>query len=213
MVVYFVIGGNPRVVHSFGLGALILEGFSSSQAESSSWAACSKDHGIPKWVVMGYENTVWCCYNVVNFLKNIHKRRPIAHLMGWGMGIFSGVYTKFSGRLSEEPFPWLIQKFPCILIFNIGQPGCQLNLSEGQIRLDLTSGRPLVKNPAFVDPASLWYMYSAWIPAIIYAVSYYIWTLYNGTRLYSLTNFRLGFHLVFHQFSSQGDLCIMGYDR
>ena len=56
----------------------------------------------------------------------------------------TGVYTKFSGRLSEEPFPWLIQKFPCILIFKIGQPGCQLNLSEGQIRLDLTSGRPLV---------------------------------------------------------------------
>ena len=26
----------------------------------------------------------------------------------------SGVYTKFSGRLPEEPFPWLIQKFPCI---------------------------------------------------------------------------------------------------
>ena len=56
----------------------------------------------------------------------------------------SGVYTKFSGRLFEEPFPWLIQKFPCILIFKTGQPGCQLNLSEGQIRLDLTSGRPLV---------------------------------------------------------------------
>ena len=56
----------------------------------------------------------------------------------------SGVYTKFSGRLSEEPFPWLIQKFLCILIFKIGQPGCQLNLSEGQIRLDLMSGRPLV---------------------------------------------------------------------
>ena len=56
----------------------------------------------------------------------------------------AGVYTKFSGRLSEEPFPWLIQKFPCILIFKTGQPGCQLNLSKGQIRLDLTSGRPLV---------------------------------------------------------------------
>ena len=56
----------------------------------------------------------------------------------------TGVYTKFSGRLSEEPFPWLIQKFPCILILKNGQPGCQLNLSEGQIRLDLTSGRPLV---------------------------------------------------------------------
>ena len=56
----------------------------------------------------------------------------------------AGVYTKFSGRLSEEPFPWLIQKFPCILIFKTGQPGCQLNLSEGQFRLDLTSGRSLV---------------------------------------------------------------------
>ena len=55
-----------------------------------------------------------------------------------------GVYTKFSGRLSEEPFSWLIQKFPCISIFKTGQPGCRVNLSEGQIRLDLTSGRPLV---------------------------------------------------------------------
>ena len=42
----------------------------------------------------------------------------------------TGVYTKFSGRLYEEPFPWLIQKFLCILIFQIGQPGCQLNLSR-----------------------------------------------------------------------------------
>ena len=50
----------------------------------------------------------------------------------------TGVYTKFSGRLSEEPFPWLIQKFPSILIFKTWQPGCQLNLSEGQIRLYLT---------------------------------------------------------------------------
>ena len=49
-----------------------------------------------------------------------------------------GVYTKISGKLSEEPFHWLIQKFPCILLFKTGQPGRQLNLSEGQIRLDLT---------------------------------------------------------------------------
>ena len=52
--------------------------------------------------------------------------------------------TKFSGWLSEEQFPWLIQKFPCILIFKTGQPGCQLNLSKGKIRLDLMSGQPLV---------------------------------------------------------------------
>ena len=56
----------------------------------------------------------------------------------------SAVYTKFAGRLSEEPFPWLIQKFPCLLILKTEQPGCQLNLSEGQIRLDLLSQRPLV---------------------------------------------------------------------
>ena len=46
--------------------------------------------------------------------------------------LLAGVYTKFSGRLSEELFPSLIQKFPCILISRTGQPGCQLNLSEGQ---------------------------------------------------------------------------------
>ena len=55
-----------------------------------------------------------------------------------------GFYTNFSGRLSEEPFPWLIQKFPCLLIFKTGQPGFQLNLSKEKIRLNLTSGRPLV---------------------------------------------------------------------
>ena len=57
-----------------------------------------------------------------------------------GLPGYPGVYTKFSGRFSREPFPWLIQKFPLISIFKNGQPGRQLNLSEGQIRLDLTSG-------------------------------------------------------------------------
>ena len=31
-------------------------------------------------------NTVWCHYNTVNFLANIHKRHPIAHPLGQGMG-------------------------------------------------------------------------------------------------------------------------------
>ena len=85
-------------------------------------------------------------YTADEFDGLIQKRRNSsvcsAHVLE--LHLFSGVYTKFSGRLSEEPFPWLIQKFPCMLIFKTGQPGCQLNLSEGQIRLDLTSGRPLV---------------------------------------------------------------------
>ena len=29
--------------------------------------------------------TVWCHYNMVNFLTKFHKRHPIAHLLGWGM--------------------------------------------------------------------------------------------------------------------------------
>ena len=74
----------------------------------------------------------WCIF-CVNYSTLTHQQY-----------ISAGVYTKISGRLSEEPFPWLIQKFPCILLFKTGQPGRQLNLSEGQIRLDLTSGRPLV---------------------------------------------------------------------
>ena len=32
------------------------------------------------------ENTVWCRYNAVNFLTNIHQRHPIARPLGWGMG-------------------------------------------------------------------------------------------------------------------------------
>ena len=35
-------------------------------------------------------------------------------------------------------------KISLFFILKTGQPSCQLNLSEGQIRLDLTSGRPLV---------------------------------------------------------------------
>ena len=29
---------------------------------------------------MHYIYTVWCCYNVINFLQNPHKRHPIARL-------------------------------------------------------------------------------------------------------------------------------------
>ena len=62
----------------------------------------------------------------------------------WFNIAITGVYTKFSGWLSEEQFSWLIQKFPCMFLSKTGQPGRQLNLFEGQIRLDLTSRRPLV---------------------------------------------------------------------
>ena len=76
------------------------------------------------------------------YMASLDHNELIAY--GYFLKDLAGVYTKFSGRLSEEPFPWLIQKFPCIMIFKTGQPGCQLNLSEGQIMLGLTSGRPLV---------------------------------------------------------------------
>ena len=37
-------------------------------------------------VVMCMQGTVRCRYNAVNFLTNIHKRHPIAHPLGRGMG-------------------------------------------------------------------------------------------------------------------------------
>ena len=83
------------------------------------------------------ESIPWCMFGA-----NLVIPAQICDELSFGQGK-AGVYTKFSLRLSEEPFPWLIQKFPCTLIFKTGQLGCQLNLSRGQIRLDLTSGRLL----------------------------------------------------------------------
>ena len=65
--------------------------------EIYSQCCCKKDHCINKAIIR-----YW-------WLKFDKRRYP------------AGVYTKFSGRLSEKPFPWLIQKFPCILIFKTGQ--------------------------------------------------------------------------------------------
>ena len=69
-------------------------------------------------------HTVWCRYNALSFLKNIHKRHPIAC-----------------------PF------------------GASYEVS-------------------FVDPASDWY--SAWVPAILYTISYYIGPNYNDIQLHFL---------------------------
>ena len=88
----------------------------------------------PRWVPnnLSVPLRVYVCFPMPEHQNQTHKY------------VCTGVYAKFSDKLSEEPFPWLIQKFPYILIFKTGQPGCQLNLSFGQIRLDLTSGRPSV---------------------------------------------------------------------
>ena len=40
-----------------------------------------------------YIYTVWCCYNTVKFLQNIHKRHPIARPLGRGMGCILWVQT------------------------------------------------------------------------------------------------------------------------
>ena len=37
-------------------------------------------------IFLGIYCTVQCHYNAVNFIKKIHKRHPITHPLGWGMG-------------------------------------------------------------------------------------------------------------------------------
>ena len=45
--------------------------------------------------IIRYSNmsTVQCCYNVVNFLENPHKRHPIARPLGRGMGCLVGWHS------------------------------------------------------------------------------------------------------------------------
>ena len=38
-------------------------------------------------------HTVWCCYNLVEFLRNSHSRHPIARLWGPGMGCLLWLLT------------------------------------------------------------------------------------------------------------------------
>ena len=37
--------------------------------------------------------TMWCRYNAVSFIPNPHKRHPIAHPLGWGMGCILRLQT------------------------------------------------------------------------------------------------------------------------
>ena len=133
----------------------------------SQWETSLQSNGVSHWLVANLESALLisrigeCYMTLLMISQHWLVQGSLRWWLNWSLHASShylsqcwvlwyhmiwhpGVYTKFSGRLSEEPFPWLIQKFPCILIFKTGQPGCQFNLSEGQIRLDLTSGRPLV---------------------------------------------------------------------
>ena len=57
--------------------------------------------------------TVWCCYNVVNFLTNIHKRYPIARPSGRGLGCF------FVGPALIHILPEFLQLFMQYLTISV----------------------------------------------------------------------------------------------
>ena len=69
--------------------------------------------------------TVRCCYNVVNFLPNSHKRHPIAHPLGPGMGYILWVQTMI--YTLPQSLQWCMQyhvildcvvtAFDCILCY------------------------------------------------------------------------------------------------
>ena len=48
--------------------------------------------GDPQTTLTICHNTAQCRYNAVNFLKDIHKRHPIARPLGRGIGVFRGSF-------------------------------------------------------------------------------------------------------------------------
>ena len=61
-----------------------------------------------------FHNTVLCHYNVVNFHTNIHKRHPIAHPLGQGMGcLFYAVSDWYSASVSVIIYVIVYNIWPC----------------------------------------------------------------------------------------------------
>ena len=107
-----------------GVGVDIQETCRSWSWNSRSWSWYSRD--LPELelklpelelklsgvgVLIGFEIFFYIyIYIYSSIIWNIQLWKCAHHIM-------PGVYTKFSGSLSTKPFPCLIQKFPCTLLF------------------------------------------------------------------------------------------------
>ena len=67
------------------------------------------------------QNTMWCHYNLVNFLKNSHKIHPIAHPLGRDMGCL--LYAPNLIYIWPRSLQWCMQ-YHLILYHVITAPDC-----------------------------------------------------------------------------------------
>ena len=65
-------------------------------------------------VILKGGNTVWCCYNDVNFLQNIHKRHPITYPLGQAMGCLLWLQPLI------DNLPQFLQWYVCAISYYIG---------------------------------------------------------------------------------------------
>ena len=90
------------------------------------WPRSLSPYGVtrPQWVNSLY--TVWCCYNMANFLTNIHKRHPIAGPLGRGMGCLCGSSISFlaGGKLYQKITIPIFR----LVLQNFALPGCSPNI-------------------------------------------------------------------------------------
>ena len=115
---------------------------------------------IYAFVICIYICVCQCCYNAVNFLNNPHNRHPIARCVTHGgsrLCVYIHIYTYiwyWDGGVHSTnmaaPYKRLHIRTPIgdpawfsVTKFENGQHGCELTLSERQIRLHCTSGHPL----------------------------------------------------------------------
>ena len=86
------------------------------KTDATMWTACKQTPMRTKMSI----NTVECCYNVDNFLKNIHKRHPIARPLGRGMGCLFWI-QHLIGILPEflQSFMQYLTTLNCAIIYAI----------------------------------------------------------------------------------------------
>ena len=150
-------------------------------------------------------STVWCHYNAVNFLRNIHKRHLIGSLQrqgtvypkkyahGFVVLCFVVVMLSFIMN-SHEVFIHIHQGCFAGTGAIVRLPQCQWSKPDGYGKISQCITTTKQKPCAYFLGYTVWGVLcgsSSWllfvsVPVVIYVISNNIVTCYNGTQLYIL---------------------------